>query len=479
MLKILKRLGQNYSYQNIKNHVIDFITDDSRLVSSNSIFVAKKVEYINDAIAKGAKTIIVNSNINLESKVNVIIVIDLDLFLSESLKILYKKKFKHLKLVGITGTNGKSSVAFILYELLNKCKVKCLLIGTHIVKYNSVNVKTNNTTLSLSEIYYYLKQSKIKKGFLIMEVSSQGIATGRVKGLLFDYLIFTSITSDHLDYHITIDNYVNTKLSLLKQLKKDGTIILNRECNYYKDILLIIDNTNNVFSYGFTDSKVKKQDYQISMISDKKFKITHFKEDEIFFYHTIGFNNLRNLSIAYIFSQTLSLKKNIVSYFINNFEYVDGRLEKINVGKQIIIIDYAHTSSAVLDLIQEVKSHYQKDVCVVIGCGGNRDKTKRPIIGDTLLKFADRRIITTDNNRCEKFSDIACDIVRNNKNDFVIIENRMTAIFYALTTVGENEIILILGKGTEKNGPESFYMTDKEIVKCWEEKHALSNNRFN
>ena len=119
------------------------------------------------------------------------------------------------------------------------------------------------------------------------------------------------------------------------------------------------------------------------------------------------------------------------------------------------------------------------NIFVVVGCGGNRDKTKRPIIGDTLLKFADRRIITTDNNRSEKFSDIACDIVRNNKNDFIIIENRMTAIFYALTTVDENEIILILGKGTEKSGPESFYMTDKEIVKCWEEKHALFNNHFN
>lgn len=448
------------------------------MVSPNSIFVAKRVEFINDAIAKGAKTIIVNSNINLELKVNVIIVNDLDLVLSESLKILYKKKFKHLKLVGITGTNGKSSVAFILYELLNKCKIKCLLIGTHIVKYNAVSIKTNNTTLSLSEIYYYLKQSKITKGFLVMEVSSQGIATGRVKGLLFDYLIFTSITSDHLDYHITIENYVNTKLSLLKQLKATGTIILNRECNYYKDILSSIVNTKNVYSYGFDNGQVKKQNYHISIINEDKFKITHLKEDEIYFYHTIGFNNLRNLSIAYIFSKTLPLKKNIVSDFINNFEYVDGRLEKINVGKQIIIIDYAHTSSAVLDLIKEVKSCYQKNVCVVIGCGGNRDKTKRPAIGDTLLQYADRRIITTDNNRNEKFSNIANDIVRNYKNDFEIIENRMTAIFYALTTGCENEIILILGKGTEKSGPESFYMTDKEIVKCWEEKHALFNNHF-
>lgn len=399
--------------------------------------------------------------------------------MSEALKKLFRNSVKNIKFIGITGTNGKSSVAFMLYDFLTKYDKDCLLIGTHIIKSKNFQYASNNTTLSLSEIYYYLKQAKFKKGFLVMEVSSQGIANNRVKGLEFDYLIYTSITSDHLDYHLNIENYVNTKLSLLKQLKYDGILILNRECKYYKKILEVNNKTDRVLTYGFDGCNNTLDDYKINIVDENKFRITALGKDEILIFNTLGINNLRNLSILYIFSLLNRIDENFVCDYIHNFSNVEGRFEKIVVRDKIIIIDYAHTSSAVIDIIKEVKRIYKKQICVIVGCGGDRDKSKRPIIGNSLKKLADKRIITTDNNRNEAFCDIAKDIIGQNKEDFIVIENRLEAIFYALNNYDNNEIILILGKGTEKNNVECFYMTDKEIVLKWEEVHASFDNHFN
>ena len=432
---------------------------DSRKVARGDAFIAIREingdghKYVKDAIKNGATTVIVEEG---EYDVNTIIVSDTKKYLEEYLENNYYDKIKKLKLIGMTGTNGKTTTCYLIYQALNKLGIKCAYIGT-LGFYTDKEKILNNTTPNLYEIYNMLLEC-VSSGYeyIVMEVSSQGLSMGRVNTLLFDYEIFSNLTQDHLDYHGTIDNYVSEKQKLFN-MTRNGIAIVNNDDKYKNYFLL--DNKN--ITYGKTNSDYNISDI-ISTLDGTRFNLN----DEEYITNLIGEYNIYNLSIVIILLKCLNIEN--IYDAIKGLSAPKGRMDIVKYNANNIIIDYAHTPDAVEKIIKEVSKINHNRVITIIGCGGNRDKTKRPIMGDIATNYSDFVIFTSDNPRYEKpkkiLKDITCKL--DNKN-YKIIVNRKKAIKRGIQMLEKNDILLLLGKGHEdyqiiKN--KKYPFSDKNIV---------------
>jgi len=432
---------------------------DSRKVKQGDTFIAIKElnndghKYVLDAIKNGATTVIVEEG---EYDVNTIQVSDTKKYLEEYLENNYYDKIKKLKLIGMTGTNGKTTTCYLIYQVLNKIGIKCAYIGTLGFYTDEIKI-LNNTTPNLYELYNMLLEC-VDKGYLyvVMEVSSQGIAMGRVNTLIFDYVIFSNLTIDHLDYHKTLENYVLEKQKLFKMTKESVAIINNDD--KYKDYFLL-DNKN--ITYGKNNS-----DYNISNIVTT-LNGTSFKlNDEDYFTKLIGEYNIYNLSIVIILLKCLNIEN--INNIIKELTPPNGRMDIVKYKENNIIIDYAHTPDAVEKIIKEVSKIPHNNIITMLGCGGNRDKTKRPIMGEIATKYSNFVIFTSDNPRYEKpkkiLKDITCKL--DNKN-YKIVKSRKKAIKNGIQMLTKNDILLLLGKGHENYQiikDKKYPFSDKEIV---------------
>ena len=456
----------NFYYdKKVINHKVTKITDNVNDIIDNSIFVAIKgytyngLDFVNDAITKGAKTIIYDQDLKLDnSNINLIKVLDSKVELARLLKKFYKKR-KHSKMIAVTGTNGKTSTTNYLYQILKKNNYNLLLIGTgYVYKYfknNEYTLKTNNTTLKLTSIYELIYENTYD--YVIMEASSQGIEEGRLLGLEFDIVSFTNITQDHLDYHLTMDNYVNSKAKIIYSIKQKGNLILNYNMayfNYLKKLSLVDIKTYSLYNNvaNFYLEKINSNSYYIiDNINNKKIKI-----------HTnlIGSFNLENLLASYVIYNLLNLNIDKFIKHISSIKHVKGRMNLYKLKDFYVLVDFAHTPDGVFRVLEDIRKLNYKKIITIIGCGGNKDKEKRPIIGNFATKYSDYVIFTEDNSRNELIEDIIQDMVKEIKTDnYEIIYNRPDAINKALSIAGENEIILILGKGSEE------YIIKDEIIK--------------
>lgn len=429
---------------------------DSRKVESGDTFIALKGinddgnKYIEEAIKNGASKVIVEDG---KYSVETVIVEDTKKYLEEYLYNNYYDKISKLKLIGITGTNGKTTTSFLIYQALNKNGVKCAYIGT-IGFYMEECIETSNTTPNLYEIYNMLiKCAENNYEYVVMEVSSQGLSTGRVNTLKFDYAVFTNLTMDHLDYHITMENYMNEKLKLFNMV--DGYAIINSDDKYSNNFIL--DKNKNI-TYG------KNGDYKISDIV-MDIHGTSFKLNNIE-YKTklIGEYNVYNMAIVIILLNILKLDKSVIS----SLESPVGRMDIVRYKDNLIIIDFAHTPDAVEKILSTVSKIKHNKIITVIGCGGNRDKEKRSIIGDIVTKNSNYAIFTSDNPRYEDPIDILNDITckLDNKN-YEIIVNREESINKSIQMLSKNDILLLLGKGHENYqiiGNKKIPFNDKKTV---------------
>lgn len=433
---------------------------DSRKVKDGDTFIAIRGinndghKYVMDAINNGATTVIVEVG---EYSVNTIVVKDTKEYLKEYLENNYYDEIKRLKLIGMTGTNGKTTTCYLIYQALNKLKKKCAYIGTLGFYLTDEKRTLTNTTPNLYELYEMLLECVNKDyEYVVMEVSSQGLAMGRVDTLIFDYVIFSNLTRDHLDYHGTIDNYVLEKQKLFLKTNESFAIINNDD--EYKEYF-ILDNKN--ITYGKTSN-----DYKISDI-ESCFKGSSFKlNDEEYFTKLIGEYNIYNVTIVIILLKLLDIDN--IKEVIKSLDSPNGRMDIISYKDNVIIVDYAHTPDAVEKIITNVSKLPHNKIITLVGCGGNRDKTKRSIMGDISTKYSDYVIFTSDNPRFEKpkniLKDITCKLDRKN---YKIIVNRKKAIKKSIQMLSKNDILLLLGKGHEnyqviKDKKKSF--SDKEIV---------------
>ncbi len=432
---------------------------NSKEINEGDTFIAIKElngdghKYVMDAIKRGASTVIVEDG---DYSVNTIKVKNTKKYLEEYLENNYYDKIKQLKLIGITGTNGKTTTSYLIYQALNKLNIKCAYIGT-IGFYTDEIKQLKNTTPNLYELYNMLLEC-VNKGYtyVVMEVSSQGISMGRVNTLIFDYVVFTNLTQDHLDYHHTMIDYVMEKQKLFKMT--DNSFAIINSDDKYKDYFML-DNKN--ITYGKSSS-----DYVISDIKSSLTGTTFNLNNEIYKTKLIGEYNVYNLVIVIILLKLLNVDN--INKVIEELTTPPGRMDIIRYNGNNIVVDYAHTPDAVEKIIKEVSKIDHNRIITLVGCGGNRDKTKRPIMGDIATKYSDYVIFTSDNPRFEKPKKILKDITcKLDKNNYKIIVNRKKAIKKAIQMLEKNDILLLLGKGHEEYQvikDKKLPFSDKKIV---------------
>lgn len=442
------------------------IKTDSRKVQKGDTFVAIKGatvdghDYIESAIKNGATKIICEHG---NYDVDTLIVTDTKEYLQNYIVSNFKEEVNKLDIIGITGTNGKTTTSYLTYQMLNKLGVKTAYIGT-IGFYIDDDIKElPNTTPEILEVYSMLIEA-LEKGckVVVMEVSSHALALKRVEGLNFKIEAFTNLTEDHLDYHKTMENYLNAKLKILEQLKNDGTIIVNNDDEYGKYF-----KQKNFQTIGFNESNYQILNYESNTDGTN---INFQYNDNVYSVKT----NLRGRFNVYNYMTTLAIV-NIYKFELDEIISITkdiyppkGRCEQVTIRDAAAIIDYAHTPDAVEKIINSFLENKKGRIITIVGCGGDRDPMKRPIMGKIATEKSDYVIFTNDNPRTEDPNAIMNDIIAGvSKNNYEVILDRKSAINKGLSLLKTNDTLLILGKGHEDYqiiGHEKHHLDDKEIV---------------
>ncbi len=480
----LSKLVQNIKVISIadfsdSSEILD-ITNNSREVKKGSMFVAVAGytvdghQFIADAISNGASAIVVENNKypnELFSNNNVIkIVVENSRKAFANLSCqFYGNPSKELKLIGITGSNGKTTTAFFVKNLFETAGYKTGLLGTISNIVGEFKEDSQLTTPESNTINKYLRQM-VSEGIThcVMEVSSHSLVLDRVSGLDFDYGIFTNITSDHLDFHKNFENYLEAKKILFDNLKTDATVIFNADDKSWEKLLL--NNSSKKISYG-------KNDLASCRIGDVHFNMdgTSFNlkiDENIFEFNTelIGEFNAFNASCAAIIGVNEGYQNDIILRGINSTPQVPGRFEVVSKNNKKVVVDYSHTADSLQKALEAVReiAKTERPIHTVFGCGGNRDKSKRPIMGEIADRLSDEIYVTSDNPRFENPLEIIKDVLVGIKRERTNVdENREDAIKNAICNSEPNAVILIAGKGHEDyqiiNGVKNHF-SDKEIA---------------
>ena len=439
------------------------IKTDSRKIVEGDTFIALRGikddghNYVEDAIKNGAHLVIVEEGVY---SVDTLVVNDSHEYLVNYLKENYYDTIKNIKLIGMTGTNGKTTSCFILYSSLKKLGIKCADIGTIGFYIDEKISDLNNTTPDILEIYEMLMRCHSEGcKYVIMEVSSQALSMKRVDEVFFDIAVFTNLTKDHLDYHETMKNYAEAKQKLFKQIKEDGYAIINIDDDYKNYFLL--KNNNNI-TYGFNGAS-----YKISKLKQEKETTTFCLNEEEYETNLIGKYNVYNLTVMIIILKNIGIPYEQIKELVKEVKAPSGRMETVIKGSNKIIVDYAHTPDAVQNIILALKELNSK-IITIIGCGGDRDKTKRPEMAKIASSLSDYVIFTSDNPRGENPNSIIDDMLQtlDNKN-YEIEINRYEAIKKGIQMLEENDILLVLGKGHETYqiiGDTKYYFSDKNTI---------------
>ena len=479
---ILSDLLKDLAVKEVKGETnidIQDIQFDSRQVKPGTLFVAQPGtvvdghDYIDKAIEAGAAAIVCERTDTIHKEGATVIVVD---NASHALGLIASAwngyPSKHLTLVGVTGTNGKTTIATLLYKMVRAMGHKAGLLSTVVNYVNDEPVQATHTTPDALELNGLLKQM-VDAGcrYAFMEVSSHAIAQQRIAGLDFDGALFTNLTRDHIDFHKTFENYRDTKKQLFDNLKKDAFAVTNKDD---KNGLVMTQNC-----------KAAIHTYSTRSLADYKARILEEGFDGMLlevngmevFVRLVGRFNVSNLLCIYGAAVCLGFEPAEVLRVLSTLSAVNGRFEAIHSPKGwTAIVDYAHTPDAVenvLNTINEIRKPASK-VITVVGCGGNRDKGKRPMMASIAKKNSTQLILTSDNPRDEEPKDILSDMIaglspEEQQQQTLVIEDRETAIKTACMLAGKDDVILIAGKGHEDyqiiKGVKHHF-DDHEIVKA-------------
>jgi len=474
---LVGKFFRNINQKN-RNHYFSGLSFNSKNVKKNNIFFAIRGtningnQYVKEAIKKGATTIV--SNLNFQGKKNRVLYIKTNSsrkLLSEIASKFYKSK--PLNLVAVTGTNGKSSVADFYSQILKLNNKKVASIGTLGVKTHLNNLKINNTTLnpiSLNKHLQKIKEHKIDN--VILEASSHGLKQHRLDGLNFKIGIFTNLSRDHLDYHKSYKDYLNSKLLLFNNLlKKNSNVITDIDIPQYKIIRNIVERKKlKISTVGSIKSSLELIKHRYK--NDKQvFQIKYNNKIYLLKVNLIGKVQIKNILMAMIAAEKSGLKFEKLVKTINKIKNVNGRLEKIGKLKNYstVILDYAHTPDALKNCLQNIQDQFpNKKISIVFGCGGDRDKVKRSQMGKIANKFCHKIYLTDDNPRFENPKKIRLTIKKSiEKNKLFEISSREKAIFAAIENLNSGEILLVAGKGHEEDQDYGSYIrkfSDKKTI---------------
>lgn len=435
---------------------ISSIETDSRLVKKGTLFVAVKgkftnhEDFIDSAIEKGASCIVASKTYDKDVSVPIIKVDDINECLFSLLDNFYDNIMSRMYIVGITGTDGKTTSAFLTAKITDSA-----YIGTNGVFYKDYKSHSSNTTpepVELYKIFNDLCNKGARK--VIMEVSSESLLYDRCHSMRFSIAGLTNVTEDHLNIHRTLENYIKCKEKLFTQVKDDGVSILNADSKYFDNFKKI--SKGKIVTYGMD------ADYSITNINlsnnsfDLKYKdnIYSIKSQFPFIY------NMYNITLAFIIGTCMGLDSDTLVKNISSIKSIDGRSEVLDFGQDYtIMLDYAHTLNAIKNLVLSVKDKYKK-VFVITGAAGGREKEKRCKIGNFLLSNTYLTIFTMDDPRFESVDSIIDDMIsRSTSKNYLRINDRKDAIYKGLSLCKKSDVILIIGKGRDNY----MYIEDKKI----------------
>ena len=362
---------------------------------------------------------------------------------AELLDVYYARAYEKLHVCGVTGTSGKTSVSSLCVQLLNAQGLKTMLIGTNGIQYEQQMIPTGNTTPSLFILMRCLHEA-LERGIthVVMEVSSHAVATHRIGNIRYDVIIFTRITSDHLDFHFTQSQYRYTKFKLRFSLKPQGTVILHNDDQKMREFYQL--NHHKLITYGFQAAHFTAES---PVVTDR---------DSSFVMHDYTFHspllsdvNILNTAAVIAYGRLIQVSYAKLQETVSRFQGIPGRLECIRTQAYTIWIDYAHTSDALKNVLLFAEKVKTNRVITVIGCGGERDRIKRPLMAELSAHYSDLTILTADNPRSEWLPQILFDMCPEPKPNTVIIEDRRCAIKHAVKNAGNGDIIIIAGRGNE------------------------------
>ncbi len=436
------------------------IRTDSRKVKKGDIFVALRGivgdghAFIPKAIENGAGKIIAEEG-TYDAPYE--IVSDTRKYLNNYLKEHYNKYLEEMNIIGLTGTNGKTTTAYLIYDALNKLGKKCCYIGTVGYFLDKKVCKLPNTTPEVTEIYDMLINAyDLGYRYAVIEASSEGLLHGRLENVPFSYAVFTNLTQDHLNIHGTMENYANCKKKLFNQIKPGGKAVINYD-DPNKNIFMLDYNTN--ITYGFKGGDYKITDYQMSILGSM-FTFVNDGVKQNIKVPLIGKYNIYNVLVTIVILNELGFTYSDISNTLLSASCPDGRMDMVEYKNNRIIIDYAHTPDAIQNIISTVKEVCDGHIYTVFGCTGDRDRTKRPIMTKLVTDTCDMAIITSDDLHNEEPERIVDDMLNGLKNTNYKIEmDRKKAIIMGINLLNVNDVLLILGKGHE----EVMIVKDKKI----------------
>ncbi len=457
----LQNLLQNIEIISLSGEIntqVGNLVQDSRTVQSGDVFIAIKGTasdghlFIEKAIENGAKVVVCEEfPKEITSKITYVKVKDTTSALAKMAGNFYENPSEKLKLIGVTGTNGKTTTTTLLYQLFRKAGHKAGLISTIAIYVDDKRFETKNTTPDILTLNKYLKMM-VDEGvtYCFMEVSSHGVSQRRIEGLHFSGGVFTNLTHDHLDYHETFANYRDAKKAFFDQLPKTAFALTN------------IDDKNG--SVMLQNTKAQKKTYALKSYADYKLQILENQfsglvvkiDGQEVWTSLIGEFNGYNLLAVYAVADLLGMEKIENLTHISTLQSVGGRFQQyVSPEKITAIVDYAHTPDAlqnVLDTINSIRTKNEQ-LITVVGCGGNRDASKRPIMADIATKASTTTIFTSDNPRNEDpmqiLSEMEAGVSAENYRKFLTIVDRRQAIKTACQLAKTGDIILIAGKGHE------------------------------
>lgn len=464
----------NNGNENIKYNEINY---DSRKIKENDIFTALEGftvdghNFIEKAIENGAKMVIVSKDVEIKNKeITYIKVENLRNKLGKIASNFYDNPQKKLNIIGVTGTNGKTTTTYIIEHILGSAS----RLGTIEYKIGNEVMEAPNTTPESLDIIKMCKKT-IEYGIknIVMEVSSHALELGRVNMLRYDAAIFTNLTQDHLDFHKNMENYYNAKKKLFLLLKEGKKSIVNIDDEWGN--ILYNEKPCDIISYGIekeADIKGSIKKYtNHNMLIEISYKNKKY-ETEI---DLMGKFNLYNIMGAVGAMISLGYDIDYIMDKLKTVPKVPGRFETINKGQNFMaVVDYAHTDDGLINILQALQEIKQNRIITVFGAGGDRDKTKRPKMAKAASRYSDFVIVTSDNPRTENPENILNDVLQGlyeidfEKEKYKAILDREEAIKYAVSMMKKDDILLVAGKGHETYqiiGKEKIHFDDREMIK--------------
>ncbi|MEK5098193.1 MULTISPECIES: UDP-N-acetylmuramoyl-L-alanyl-D-glutamate--2,6-diaminopimelate ligase [Bacillus] len=479
LTKLLTYLKNEPSYKGQEDPDITSIEMDSREVKTGSLFVCIKGytvdghDYARQAAEKGAVAIVAERQVDAD--VPVIIVRRSKRALAVLSDAFYGQPTKRLRLVGITGTNGKTSTSHMAEEIFRKAGCKTGLIGTMYTKINDETFDVKNTTpesVTLQKTFKKMVDREVDTA--IMEVSSHALHMGRVHGCDYDIAAFTNLTQDHLDYHQTMDEYKHAKSLLFSQLggsfnhEHPKWAVLNADdpaSEYFAQV-----TSAHLLTYGISNRADIMADNIEMAPKGTTFDLVTPKGTERVTIPLVGRFNVYNVLTAAAIGFAADIPFSVIVEAIKGLKGVRGRFELVDAGQDFpVIVDYAHTPDSLENVLNTCRGLTEGKLFVVVGCGGDRDKTKRPKMAKIAAELADEPVFTADNPRSEDPLAILRDMEEGVKGAYYhSIVNREQAIFFAIANAKKGDVVLIAGKGHEtyqQIGGETFDFDDAEVAK--------------